>query len=179
MDELLVMVKTLLERMDRIEASIEELKTQQRPLSSKDYIHSLKQEKGIELDEWLKAIKITPKDVRALLEEKNIMALMANLNYQDCMRVFSNNKNTVYCYSGGNWKTLTKPLIVKIKNGIFTKTHKEYCAMKKDNNAELNRESLKDLSYIEQRGILNTITEINTTKFKNDLYKHLKDYTAS
>jgi hypothetical protein len=179
MDELLVMMKTLLERVDRIEASIEELKTQQRPLSSKDYIHSLKLEKGVELDHWLKTIKITAKDVRALLEEKNIMALMSNLDYQDCMRVFSNNKNTVYCYSGGNWKTLTKPLIDKIKNGIFTKTHKEYCAMKKNNSQELNRESLKDLSYIEQRGILNTITEINTTKFKNDLYKHLKDYTAS
>ena len=61
MDELIVLMKTLMEKVDRIEVALEEIKDQQRPLSSKDYIHSLKNEAAVELDKWLTTVKITKK----------------------------------------------------------------------------------------------------------------------
>ena len=177
MDELLVMMKTLMEKVDRMEVALEEMKDQQRPLSSKDYIHSLKNETAVELDEWLTTVKITKKQVRILLEEKSYLPLLSGLKCKRSMRIFDTHKNTVYCFVDGKWKTMTKQNIEKVQNALFNKIHKEFTAMKKSDDSELKRAEIKELTYIEQRGIVNQITTTTHTKFKKELYDVLKQQT--
>lgn len=177
MDEVLAMMRTLIEKVDRIENALEELKDQQRPLSSKDYIHSLKNETAIELEEWLSNVKITKKQVRILLEEKSYLSILSQLKCKRSMRIFDTHKNTVYCFVDGKWKTMTKQNIEKVQTGLFNKIHKEFTAMNKSNDNELKRAEIKELTYIEQRGIVNQITTTTHTKFKKELYDVLKEST--
>ena len=179
MDELLVMMRQVMERLDKIETSIDELRAEQRPLSSRDYIHSLQQEKGMDLDEWLKSVDISVKSIRVILEERSYQVLLENLNLDNAMRIFDSKKNTVYCFIDGKWKTMTKQLVEKVQKGLFNKVHKKYCAMRKEPSSELNRTSIKEMSYIEQRGILNSIEDAHTTKFKGDLWNALKSCKAA
>ena len=178
MDELIQLVKTLLERVDRIEDSIEELKQQQRPLSSKDYIHSLKSETATEVDTWLTNIEITQKNIRTFLEEKTHIPLLKEINLQSCMKVFDNNKNSVFCYMNGTWKTVNKQIVENIKTKLFNKIIKKFVEMRRIESAELKHDSIKELSYIEQRGILNSLTTITHTKFRNELYNVLTTNTS-
>ena len=179
MDELLVMMKTLMEKVDRIEVVIEELKDQQRPLSSKDYIHSLKNETAVELDEWLTSIEITKKQLRILLEEKSYLPILSGLKCKRSMRIFDSHKNTVYSFVDGKWKTMTKQNIEKVQNTLFNKIHKTFTAMKKSDDIELKRAEIKELTYIEQRGIVNQITTTTHTKFKKELYYVLMEQSES
>ena len=174
MDEMLVMMRTLMEKVEKIENTLEELKDQQRPLSSKDYIHSLKNETATELEDWLKAVNIAKKDIRVLLEEKTYLPLLHKLKCNQCLRIFDTNKNTVYCFTEGKWKTMTKQNLEKVQNALFNKIHKEFTAMKKADHIELKHETIKELAYIEQRGIINMITQTTHTKFKKELYDMLK-----
>ena len=179
MDELLVLMRQVMDRLDKIDTSLEELRAEQRPLSSRDYIHSLQQEKGVELDNWLKSLDISVKSIRIILEERSYQVLLENLNLNSAMRIFDSKKNTVYCFIDGKWKTMTKQLVEKVQKGIFNKVHKKYCAMRKENSSELNRTSIKEMSYIEQRGILNYIVDAHTTKFKGELWSALKSCKAA
>ena len=92
-----------MEKVDRIEVALEEMKDQQRPLSSKDYIHSLKNETAVELDEWLTTVKITKKQVRILLEEKSYLPVLGGLNARDPC-VFSILTKHSLLFVDGKWK---------------------------------------------------------------------------
>ena len=76
-----------------------------------------------------------------------------------------------------NGKTMTKQNIEKVQNALFNKIHKEFTAMKKSDDSELKRAEIKELTYIEQRGIVNQITTTTHTKFKKELYDVLKQET--
>ena len=178
MDEkqMMELLKILVEKVDKIENTLEELKSSSY---SKDNTNVLKNEKGVEIDKWLDDIEITSKNIRILLEEKNYTHLLESLNCNKCLKVVNNKKISVYYYSNESWKTLTKPKIEYFQNRLFNKIHKQYLAMKDEKNSELNRESIKSLTYIEQREILNLVTTTPHNKFKRDLYDVLKDCKAS
>jgi hypothetical protein len=175
MDELLVMMKSLIEKVGNLETALEELKEHQRPLASKDYIHSLKNEEAKELDEWLQGIKISVKDIRVLLEEKTYFHILRNIKCKTSLRIFDTHKNTVYCFVDGKWKTMTKGNIEKLQTTLFNKIHKEFTAMKKGDHSDLKHDGIKELTYIEQRGIINLITTTTHTKLKKQLYDTLKE----
>ena len=100
--------------------------------------------------------------------------MLQKINFEASMRIFDNNKNTVFCFTEGKWKTMTKQNIDKLQNALFNKIHKQYCALKKDNTSRLHQPPIKDLSYIEQRDLINLITKTTHTKFKTEIYRRLQ-----
>ena len=179
MDELLLMMQKLMDKVEKLEQSLEEIKDQQRPMSSKDYLHSLKNEKAVDLEDWLKEIIIAKKDIRILLEEKSYLSLLIKIKCNQSLKIFKSHKNNIYCFTGGKWKTMTKINLEKMQNALFNKIHKEFTLMKKENDSELKDDSIKELTYIEQRGIINMITTTPHTKFKKELYDILNQLPSS
>ena len=189
MDELLILVKSLHEKIDAIEKEVKEIKIQQNqqnqfpifPMTSNDYTAVLKCKSGIEFNTWLTHIKITAKDIETLLlrsikdsgkhHDKNYVAILEKLDTTNSMYAFDNNKNTIYIYVNGKWTTLKKDTIKALQTKIQTKLREVFRKMTKENNALLNHESIQEMSYMEQRNKISQVSEATPTQFKNLLYK--------
>jgi hypothetical protein len=192
MDELLMLVKSLHEKIDAIEKEVKEIKIQQIqqnqqnqfpiiPMTSNDYTAALKCKSGIEFNTWLTHIKITAKDIETLLlrsikdsgkqHDKNYVAILEKLDTTNSMYAFDNNKNTIYIYVNGKWTTLKKDTIKALQTKIQTKLREVFRKMTKENNALLNHESIQEMSYMEQRNKISQVSEATPTQFKNLLYK--------
>lgn len=178
MEEILAMLHKINERIDGLEASIAEMKINQQPMTSKDYIACLRKESGTELSVFLEGIKITVDNIVKLFEEKNPDAIFAEIDYTPSMRIFKNNKNTVYAFKDGKWQTMQKDELNLVQNTIFSKVRETYRAMVKEKNAALNDDKIKDLDYLEQRNIVSELNNIKHLAFKTKLYKIISDHTG-
>ena len=179
MDEVLAILHNLQERMESLENSIEEMKTQQRPMSSKDYLMYLRKEKGLDLDTFLSSIKITMKDVRKLLEERVYDTILNKIDYSSGMRIFNNNRNTIYIYKDDKWNTMQKEDILKVQNAIYTKVRDIYRGMIKSEHKDLQREKIKELDYLEQRNLISQVKDMKHISFKHRLYKIIEGHTSA
>lgn len=179
MDEILSILHTLQERIESIEVSIEELKLNHRPMSSKDFISCLRNESGQEINEFLESIKITVDDIKILLEEKTYSFILNKINFNSGMRVFNRNKNTIYILKEGKWTTMQKEDIILVKTTIYTKVRDEYRKMVKDSHTHLDIPKIKELSYLEQREIVSELNDRKHLTFKHQLYKIIGDHITS
>lgn len=186
MDEVLTLVKELHEKIDILQHEINELKTQQRLTTSNDYISALNDTAGIDFNEWLKSITISEEDIKTLLLksnsnckklDKNYIELLKSFNLSDVLKVFSDNKNTIYIFSENRWITMRKETITLMQDKIQSKMHKCFRAMIKADSPILKENIIKDFCYMEQRNKITQITNVSHTIFKNDLYKLVINYT--
>lgn len=186
MEEVLTLIKSLHEKIDSLQEEINELKTQQRPTSSKDFLTALKDTAGVDFEEWIKTIQISHEDIKELLLnsnrdckkiDKNYFELLKSINMSDALKVFSNNKNTIYIFTDSRWISMRKENILSFQNKIQEKMRKCFREMTKANSPLLNDNTIKDFSYMEQRNKISQISTVSHTIFKNDLYKMLTNYT--
>lgn len=188
MDELLALVQSLHEKVDSLREEIDELKGQQRPMTSKDYTFSLKNSDGLDFDEWIGKIKINAKDVETLLLksnkncekiDKNYIDILIKLSECKAMKVFDSNKNTIYIFKKNKWITMKKEDIEKLQNKVQTKLRERFRKMIKEKNSLLNNETIADFSYMEQRNKISQVSTVTHTVLKNDLYKILTSSSRS
>ena len=179
MDEILAVLTKMQERMEAMENSIEELKSQQRPMTSKDYLGYLRREKGIEFEEFLAKLHFNEEEICKILEEKTYNFLLRAIDFNSSMRIFKNNKNTIYIFKNTKWQTLQKEDIEKLQKTIYSKVRDIYRAMVKSNHKDLQMEKIKELSYLEQREIISQVKDIKHGTFKNKVYKIMEENITS
>lgn len=179
MDEILSILHNLQDRMEAMENSIEELKSQQRPMTSKDYLMCLRKDKGTDFDEFLSNIKINIKDIRKLLEERVYDCILNKIDYSNAMRIFKTNRNTIYIFKEDKWQTMQKDDIIKLQTTIYSKARDTYRTMIKNNHKDLQREKIKELDYLEQRNIVSILKDMKHLSFKHRLYKIIEGCTTS
>jgi hypothetical protein len=190
MDELIALVHSLHEKIDAMREEIEELKGQQRPMTPKDYTYSLKSTEGINFDTFIDSIKITESDIETVLLkssktcnskvdkiDKNYLDILTNMvtsaNIENAMKVFNNNKNTIYIFRNSKWASIKKEELQKLQTKIQTKMRECFRAMVKNKSDILNNDDIKEFSYMEQRNKISQVSKVSHTIFKNDLYKIL------
>lgn len=187
MDELLALVHSLHEKIDAVREELDELKGQNRPMSSKDFTFTLKDTVGKNFDEWLSSLKITNEDVETLLlksnkncekTDKNYLGILQRIGNCDSLRVFSNSKNSIYICKKSKWISMRKEDSEKLQAKIQSKLRERFRIMIKENNTLLDNESIKEFSYMEQRNKISQVSSVSHTIFKNDLYKILTNCTT-
>lgn len=187
MDELLALVQSLHEKIDAVREDLDELKGQQRPMSSKDFTFTLKNTTGMDFDEWVSSIKISCKDVETLLlksnkncekNDKNYLDILEKIGKCDSLRVFSNNKNTIYICKKSKWISMRKEDTEKLQTKVQSKLRERFRKMIKENNSIFQNDSIKEFSYMEQRNKISQVSSVSHTVFRNDLYKILTSCTT-
>ena len=186
MDELLDLVRSLHEKIDSLHEEIEELKRQQRPVSSKDYTFTLQKTTGKEFSKWISDIVINASDIETILEkssknsikvDKNYLDLLEKIKSSDSLNVFSNSKNVIYIYKNNKWVTMRKEETEMLKSKLQTKIRECFRTMVKNKDSILQKDSIKELCYMEQRNKISQISAVSHTIFRNDLYKILINHT--
>ena len=95
------------------------------------------------------------------------------------MRIFKNNRNTIYIYKEDKWNTMQKEDILKVQNAIYMKVRDIYRGMVKSEHKDLQREKIKELDYLEQRNLVNQLKDMKHISFKHRLYKIIEGHTSS
>ena len=186
MDELIALVRSLHKKIDSLHEEIEELKSQQRPVSSKDYTFTLQKTTGKEFSKWMSDIVINASDIETILEkssknsikvDKNYFDLLEKIKSSDSLNVFSSYKNVIYIYKNKKWITMRKEETEMLQGKLQTKIRECFRTMVKNKDSILQKESIKELSYMEQRNKISQISAVSHTIFRNDFYKILINHT--
>jgi hypothetical protein len=173
MDEIMAMLHVLSTRLEKMEQSMNELKSQQHPSNSVDFIQYLQNEIGEEFETWLSKITISNYDIYNMIEMNSYEPFLKKIDFKLGMRVFPNNKNIIYIIKNGKWKILQLNDIKLMQTTLHTHLLKVFRIMVKEKNKELLRPTIKDLSYLEQRNIISYISITKPPSFKQELYKIL------
>ena len=169
MDEIHRLLHTMIARMESMELTIADLKSNQLPMTSTDYLSCLRTEIGVELTVFLDTIEITPEHVITLLKDKETDQIISSIDYTQNMRIFNNN-NTIYTFREGKWHTMQKEELILVRKTIYTKTRETYRRMVKEKNSLLNDSNITELSYLEQRKIISELNVVKHPILKTKIY---------
>jgi hypothetical protein len=178
MDEMLVLLKQMNNRMERMENELMELKGSHKPLTIKDFIKELSKCPGTEFGFWVSKIEITTTHLKRLLTEKKNMIYIEILrehlqkNENNSVRVFTNKNNSIFVFKDNNWKLMSSSEIDEFVKTLYQKV------------ASLNNKSKDDdlgmkqnMLYLDRMKKLMELKKVSPITFKNALYRLLKEHT--
>lgn len=185
MEDILRELQSLHQKIDNLQEEITELKLHNRPTSSKDCTQALAAELGVNFETWLNEIVITPPQLENLFKisssdcekfDKNYMGILKTINMNDALKVFLQNKNTIYIFKNNKWFTMRKEHIVALQNKIHEKMRYCFRTLSTNDDPILKSENVKHFSYMEQRNKISQINAVSHTNFKKDLYEAVISY---
>jgi len=178
MDEILVLLKQMNDRMERIESELLALKGNHKPLTTKDFVQELNKCPGTEFGFWVSKIEITTSHLKSLLSEKKNMIYIEILrehlqkNENNSLRVFTNKNNSIFVFKDNNWKLMSSS-----ENDEFVKTLYQKVASLNNKSKDDDLGMKQNMLYLDRMKKIMELKKVSHITFKNALYRLLKEHT--
>lgn len=169
-------------RLKRMEEEIMEIRLNQKPLLTKDYITELNKTPGTEFDLWINEISVTIEHLKKVIKGKksdvSIFKQVLKEHYHGAktqsIRIFDNKENNIFIFKNGKWKLMTekecKELHRKLYN-LFLKLNRE------NKGNQLGMDESPD--YLDRRSKIMKLSKVTPSQFKLGFYSIIREHIAS